>query len=221
MAQPREQVRANQSAQSAASNGRAQSGATPGERPSLLGVLGRVLSLRTAPTDTKRGRWSNFSKMLFVLLIFMFVIQLVYFLLALLDTHAPSLQLKLPLVPDRTFPLLGVMPRREVLFWVIAIVGYILLYRFNIIPRDPMGVKARADARAKEAQAAHAARPATRAGRRKASRLRDTSASGTRAPSPSPAAAVRAETVPQGPHDAEYLRAKAAQRLRRRRDAKR
>ncbi|HKB46542.1 MAG TPA: hypothetical protein VKC57_02525, partial [Ktedonobacterales bacterium] len=152
-------------------------------------------------------------------LIFMFAIQLVYFLLALLDTNYPGLQLKQPLVPDRTFPLLGVMPRREVLFWFIAIVGYILLYRFNIIPRDPMGVKARADARAKEAQAAHAARPATRAARRNASRLRDTSASGTRAPSP--AAAVRAETVPRGPHDAEYSRAKAAQRLRRRRDAKR
>jgi len=219
MAQPREQARANQSAQSAASNGRAQSGATPGERPSLLGVLGRVLSLRTAPTDTKRGRWSNFSKMLFVLLIFMFVIQLVYFLLALLADKYPGLQLKQPFIPDKTFPLLGVMPRQEVLFWVIAIVGYILLYRFNIIPRDPMGVKARADARAKEAQAAHAARPATRAARRNASRLRDVSVSGTRAPSP--AAAVRAEAVPQGPHDAEYLRAKAAQRLRRRRDAKR
>lgn len=221
MAQPREQARANQSAQSAASNGRAQSGATPGERPSLLGVLGRVLNPRTAPTDTKRGRWSNFSKMLFVLLIFMFGVQLVYYLLALLDTKYPGLQLKKPLIPDPTFPLLGVMPRREVLFWVIAIVGYILLYRFNIIPRDPMGMKARADARAKEAQAAHAARPATRAARRNASRLRDASAStsGTRAPSP--AVAVRAETVPQGPHDAEYLRAKAAQRLRRRRDAKR
>jgi hypothetical protein len=157
--------------------------------------------------------------MLFVLLIFMFGVQLVFYLLALLADKYPGLQLKQPLVPDRTFPLLGVMPRQEVLFWVIAIVGYILLYRFNIIPRDPMGMKARADARAKEAQAAHAARPVTRAGRRNASRLRDTSASGTRAPSP--AAAVRAETVPQGPHDAEYLRAKAAQRLRRRRDAKR
>ncbi len=219
MAQPREQARANQSAQSAASNGRAQSGATPGERPSLLGVLGRVLSLRTAPTDTKRGRWSNFSKMLFVLLIFMLGVQLIYYLLALLAAKRPDLQLNQPLIPDRTFPLLGAMPRQQVLFWVIAIVGYILLYRFNIIPRDPMGMKARADARAKEAQAAHAARPATRAARRNASRLRDVSASGTRAPSP--AAAVRAETVPRGPHDAEYSRAKAAQRLRRRRDAKR
>ena len=127
MAQPREQARANQSAQSAASNGRAQSGATPGERPNLLGVLGRVLSLRTASTDTKRGRWSNFSRMLFVLLIFMIAVQLIYALLGLLTTKAPGLQLNQPLIPDPKFPLLGVMPRREVLFWVIAIVGYILL----------------------------------------------------------------------------------------------
>src|SRR5258708_38667986 len=112
MAQPHEQARANQSAQSAASNGRAQSGATPGERPSLLGVLGRVLSLRTAPTDTKRGRWSNFSKMLFVLLIFMFAIQLVYYLAELLDTKYPGLLFNQPLVPYETFPLLCVIPRR-------------------------------------------------------------------------------------------------------------
>src|SRR5262249_37088485 len=154
----------------------APSGETPGSRPGLGAVLGRVLSLRTPATGAKPGRWSGFSRMLFVLLIFMLGVQLVYYGLVLLATKVPGLQLNQPVAAQPTVPVLGSMPRWEALFWVIAIVGYILLYRSNLMPKDPMGLKARAEERANAAQPIRSARPATRAGRRTAARQRDVSA---------------------------------------------
>src|SRR6185369_7547403 len=71
------------------------------------------------------------------------------------------------LIPT-SVPLVGGMTPFLLLYLSLVILLWVLLYRFNIIPEDPFGAKAAADARARERATVSTSSYRTRSERRRA-----------------------------------------------------
>lgn len=115
-------------------------------------------------------------------------------------------------------PLIGGMTPFLLLYLLFVILLWVVLYRFNIIPKDPFGAKAAAEARSRERASVSTGAHRTRSERRRASTATTTKASVKAQPE-----ARRVATVSHGDDasDEAYERMKAAQRARKRRAAKR
>ncbi len=118
--------------------------------------------------------------------------------------------LERPLAPKGTFLLAGLSPLLIVYFG-IAVAIWALLYYFKIIPKDPFGTKAAAQARADRAAAA----TSTQAGGRSRAQRRQSTTTTVKGGS------TTARVVVNREHDDAYERVRAAQRAKRRRGAKR
>jgi hypothetical protein len=218
-----------------------QTGATPGIGATARASLGAwrdraVAALRprqTAPASARNAGAQttadgkprlNTGRFFMGLLIFLIAAQLLGYLLAFLNgwlfhcgSAAQVCGMATTIAPPRAnVPILSGLQWFLLLYMLMTLGIWYVLYRFNVIPRDPWGVKARNTARAHAASARTRVSTAAVAGRNRAARR----AAGTLDSTP-----VRATTTSRrlegGAHDAAYERVKAAQRARRRRDAKR
>lgn len=163
-----------------------------------------------ATGSAKKPRSSSF-KFLLGMMVFIFSAEFLVYLLSFVDnvvfhgalTHAVL----------GTVPLLGPVSVFFLLYILLTLGLWLALYRLNIIPRDPFGVKAQqAAARARSTRSGSTT---ATIGRNRAARQ----ASGTTASAAKDSSSSR--RVASGPNDAAYQRVKAAQRTRKRRSAKR
>jgi hypothetical protein len=238
MAQSRDSARSG--ANTPATAGKS-SGATPpaptSETPSgrfNFARLSRLLGPRPAAgqqagaNNGQTAKRSGWGRLLFGMVIFIVAAQVGEYALVLLSTRFPQWRLvQDTVVPKNAFPLLDSMSRFNFIYLLFIVLVYVGLFRFNVIPRDPFGAKARAAERT-----AAANRPATtgssggtRAERRYSARNAATTTSSKPASARQVAAQARATAsaaaaAPNG-SDSEYERVKAAQRQRRRRATKR
>jgi len=179
--------------------------------------------------------FGGMGKMLFGYLIFLVVAQYAIPLALSFADSALHLNLGSRVTADHNTPLLGGLTWYFALYIVLTLGVLLVLLRFNIIPRDPLGSsRARMEAQ-RQARLNAAATPTgsgrsrTRAARRKASSSAVAAAptpAGRKGTKAEPAAAASArQVVPKahdgGTHDDAYERVKAAQRLARRRSARR
>jgi hypothetical protein len=161
------------------------------------------------------------------MLIFIVAAQLGDYALVLLSARFPQWRLVDTVVPKNAFPLLDTMSRFNFIYLLFIVLLYIGLFRFNVIPRDVFGAKARAAERASAAKrpTTTGASGGTRAERRYSARHAATTTSGKPASARQVAAQARATATASGSapsgSDSEYERVKAAQRQRRRRSTKR
>jgi hypothetical protein len=174
-----------------------------------LGLAGQSTASGGANAQRPRSRVWQF---LFGMILFVVGSQLAAYVLFFLDAQFRLGLNTVVLVPSNV-PLIGGITPFLVLYLAVVILIWVLLYRFNIIPKDPFGAKAAAEARARERAGAAAGTRGSRSERRAA-----TTASAKTHTEPR-----RATTVGHGDEagDSAYERVKAAQRARRRRSAKR
>ncbi len=194
-----------------------QNGAQPAqERPKMFGGLG---------------------KLLFGYLIFLVVAQYAIPLALSFADSTLHLNLGAHVTADHNAPFLGGLTWYFALYILLTLGVLLVLLRFNIIPRDPLGSRARLDAQRQARLNAAASttpggsgRSRTRAARRKASSSAVAAAAtppaGRKGAKAEPAAMTSApRVVPKardgGTHDDAYERVKAAQRQARRRAARR
>lgn len=167
-----------------------------------------------AQTARPKGMWR---RLFFGMLIFIVAMQV--FQYALLFIGA-KFNLHLEQAMGKSIPLVGGMSRYTFLFLLFMIVLYIGLLRFNVIPN---GKEMRAQRAAAQPQS-----PAgtSRAARRRAARHATTTTTATVSAARRTATVAKtkvksAQATAAGISDDVYERVKAAQRLRRRREAKR
>ncbi len=229
MAQSSDSARSTRNG-SAATN-KSSSGTSPaptGNSPISRFNLARLWAPRS-PTEQQPGQTPKrpgFGRLLFGMLIFIVVAQVLEYLLFFLNDRFPQWRLvQDTIVSDHSFPILGGMSRFTFIYLIFIVLVYIALYRFNVFPRDPFGAKARAaQQRSANTQSAAGSGGGTRAERRHASRHAATTSTGKAPPSARQVAAqARAASPTQiaSASDTEYERVKAAQRLRKRRETKR
>lgn len=168
-----------------------------------------------AQTARPKGMWR---RLFFGMLIFIVAMQV--FQYALLFIGA-KFNLHLEQAMGKSIPLVGGMSRYTFLFLLFMIVLYIGLLRFNVIPNGK-------EMRAQRTAAAQPQSPAgtSRAARRRAARHATTTTTATVSAARRTATVAKtkvksAQATAAGISDDEYERVKAAQRLRRRREAKR
>lgn len=185
------------------------------------------------PQQERPKMFGGMGKMLFGYLIFLVVAQYAIPLALSFADSALHLNLGSRVTADHNTPLLGGLTWYFALYIVLTLGVLLVLLRFNIIPRDPLGSRARMEAQ-RQARLNAAATPTgsgrsrTRAARRKASSSAVAAAptpAGRKGTKAEPAAASARQIVPKahdgGTHDDAYERVKAAQRLARRRSARR
>src|SRR5690348_1881698 len=190
----------------------------------------------TQPPQERPKMFGGLGKLLFGYLIFLVVAQ--YAIPLALSFADSSLHLNLGnhVTADHNTPFLGGLTWYFALYILLTLGVLIVLLRFNIIPRDPLGSRARMEAQRQTRLNATATptgsgRSRSRAARRRASSSTTTAAATTLAAGrkgakgePAASADVR-RIVPKahdgGEHDDAYERVKAAQRLARRRAARR
>ncbi len=195
-----------------------------------MGFLSRLLPSRVdrpaeGSANGKPSARSGFGRLLFGMLIFIVGANLLETILFVAN-NTWKLNLLAPLVSDKNTPILGGMTRFTLIYVIVIVALYAALYRFNIFPKDPFGVKAQAAERARRnagnqqngATSAHASR--SRAARRHAASTTARGAQSTRRAAAN-ARTDGGETPAPGEHDSEYERVKAIQRMRRRREARR
>lgn len=236
----------NNNTPSTSNTGKATSPKTNTEKattPASAGLKGFFSSLLSPSSATQTGAdgqkkpgFSGLLRFTLVLVVFMFVVQglQVGLLLAEQRWHLGLLG---HVTSDHNTPFLGGLRWFDLIFFVVVIGFYVALIRFNILPRDMFGARARTTA-ARQASTpverpAGSGRDRTRAARRRAAALAEAQAaakaakngkgSKKAAPASEPVkvAASVADPEANGEHDAEYYRVKAAQRLQRRRAGKR
>jgi hypothetical protein len=160
------------------------------------------------------------------MLIFLIAAQLLAYVLAYVNAflfHCKSTTqacgMAVTIAPVRSnVPILSGLQWFMLVYMLLTLGIWYLLYRFNIIPRDPWGVKARTAAvRAQTTTARSGASTGATAGRNRAAR-RAANPTATATPARRTTSSHR---VVSGAHDDAYERVKAAQRARRRRAAKR
>lgn len=210
---------------------------SPASRPGWMERLG----LRGGAATQQRKPSSGIFKFMFGLIVFVVGSQLLAFVLFFLDGLVGRRLSTLEIFPP-SVPLIGGMTLYLLVYFLLVVGLWYVLYKTNIIPRDPFGVKTRA---AEQARAAGGARgtaatpgsgkPRTRAERRRlasetaaAEAAKSSAKNATRAPAKPVAAKAaparangKAAQAPAPGHDAEYERVRAADRQRRRRAAKR
>lgn len=249
MAQTRERTRpeAKSPPQTTQRTSAPTSSTPPGSPGPKRGWLERFRTpLTDAPSaDGKPRRRSGGAifKSFFGILIWFVASQFIMYGLLLLDSaltkpgERPPLE-TLHLLPPNT-PLLGWITPFLLLYGGAVIGLWVLLIRFNLIPRDFFGARAQAEARARRqaggsttATGATTGPRKTRAQRRHVEAQARTQAetkggkSSASAKSPVKSTAKANDTkngasVSSGNHDEEYERVREAERLRRRRQAKR
>ncbi|HEV8192472.1 MAG TPA: hypothetical protein VGP82_13480 [Ktedonobacterales bacterium] len=178
-----------------------------------LGFAGRDATSGSASSQRPRSRTWQF---IFGMIIFVVGSQLAAYVLFFLNAQFNLGLNSIELIPT-SVPLIGGMTPFLLLYLASVIGLWVLLYRFNIIPKDPFGAKAAAAARARERTSVSTVSHRTRAERRRATTSTAKSSAKTQ---PEPR---RVATVSHGDEasDEAYERMKAAQRARRRRAAKR
>lgn len=190
------------------------------------------------PAQERPKMFGGLGKLLFGYLIFLVVAQYAIPLALSFADSTLHLNLGAHVTADRNTPFLGGLTWYFALYILLTLGVLLVLLRFNIIPRDPLGSRARLDAqRQARLNAAASTTPSgsgrsrTRAARRKASSAAAVAAAaappaGRKGAKAEPAATASApRVVPKardgGTHDDAYERVKAAQRLARRRAARR
>jgi hypothetical protein len=178
-----------------------------------LGFAGGSAANGAAGSQKPRSRTWQF---IFGMIIFVVGSQLAAYVLFFLNAQFNLGLNSIQLIPA-SVPLIGGMTPFLLLYLALVIGLWVLLYRFNIIPKDPFGAKAAAEARARERASVSAGSHRTRAERRRAA---TSTAKPSAKPQPEPR---RVATVSHGDDasDEAYERMKAAQRARRRRASKR
>jgi hypothetical protein len=220
---------------------------TEGAKPSLGQRLAKALGPRPAApgaaAQAKRQR-GGMMRMMFGMLVFLVAAEFIGPAVVAIDQRL-NLHLERVVVLPRGVPLLGGMTALLLVYFLIIVGIWIALLKLNIIPRDPLGTRAARDAaRAQRTQQTttlrngpartraerrHAAAAATTSTTSKTSSAKGTAAktstaktSTAKAASGSRGVAVAsvATTTPSA-HDDAYLRARAADRARRRKAARR
>lgn len=214
---------------------------SPASRPGWMERLG----LRGGAATQQRKPSSGIFKFMFGLIVFVVGSQLLAFVLFFLDGLVGRRLSTLEIFPP-SVPLIGGMTLYLLVYFLLVVGLWYVLYKTNIIPRDPFGVKTRAAEQARVAGGARGAaatpgsgKPRTRAERRRLAgetAATDAAKSSTKSSAKhatrAPAKPVPAKAAPAGAngkaakalapsHDAEYERVRAADRQRRRRAAKR
>lgn len=207
-----------------------------GGNPGILGRLGGLGSMLTRPAPAaKAGAQSRggMTRFFFGMLILMIGSQVLYYLEALAFTKMGPSAASAHLWPASVPVLGGLTPFLLIYFLLIALLWF-GLYRFNIIPRDPFGVKAQSAARANATTTATSAPGVrkTRADRRHAAvatttttgkgsvKVKDTNANATTStPRVAPVTSVR--TGIPGGSDKAYEQVRSMQKTRKRREVKR
>lgn len=179
-----------------------------------LGFTGQATTTGAAGTQKPRSRIWQF---VFGMIIFVVGSQLAAYLLFFLNEQF-NLGLNTIVLIPTSVPLVGGMTPFLLLYLSLVILLWVLLYRFNIIPKDPFGAKAAADARARERATVSTSSYRTRSERRRAAATTTVKSSAKAQVEPR-----RLATVSHGDDasDEAYERVKAAQRARRRRATKR
>jgi hypothetical protein len=191
----------------------------------LKAIFSPPPSAAARPQTRQRG---GMMKMAFGMIVFLLAAEFVGPVLAVINAKLHIGLDKIVVLP-RGVPLLGGMTALLLLYFLAILGLWIALLKFNIIPRDPFGVKAAQRERNSAAAVAAARRPGSsprsRAERRHATTTASTAkatttakgSSGVSAKAPtttSRSATVRA--VEPGDHDDAYERARAAAQKRRR-----
>ncbi len=173
-----------------------------------LGFTGQNATTGAGGAQKPRSKIWQF---LFGMIIFVVGSQLAAYVLFFLNAQFNLGLNSIVLIPA-SVPLIGGMTPFLLLYLALVIMLWVLLYRFNIIPKDPFGAKAAAEARARERATVSAGSHRTRSERRRAATATKTKAEPR-----------RVATISHGDEasDEAYERMKAAQRARRRRAAKR
>ncbi len=204
-------------AASSASGGAAMTSITAGlrgfaDRFGLTRLLqpaaGRAGNGASGATGATKPKSSSF-KFLLGMMIFIFSAEFLVYLLSFVDRSLFKGALETP-IKGLTLPLLGTLSPFFILYILLTLGLWMALYRFNIIPKDPFGVKAQQAAARSGSKGA--ASTTSGVGRNRAARQAATTATKETASS---------RRTASGPNDAVYQRVKAAQRSRKRRDAKR
>lgn len=186
------------------------------------------------PQQERPKMFGGLGKLLFGYLIFLVVAQYAIPLALSFADSALHLNLGGHVTADHNTPFLGGLTWYFALYLVLTLAVLIVLLRFNIIPRDPLGSRARMEAQ-RQARLNAAATPTgsgrsrSRAARRRASAAATTAATTTAGRKGAKAEAAASSSaqriVPKardgGTHDDAYERVKASQRLARRRAARR
>jgi hypothetical protein len=176
---------------------------------------------------------SGLSKLLFGFLILLVVSQILEIILAVANQNL-KLGLFNYVTKDHNAFIIGGLTWFSLIYFSLLIGLYVVLLRFNILPKDPFGTKAQARERAAQTRAAGQSptlapgQTRTRAARREAARTAAAAPppSGktkkvVAKPQPQPEPARKPPARAVGAHDEVYERVKAQQRQQRRRDAKR
>ncbi|HEX6819171.1 MAG TPA: hypothetical protein VF120_12410 [Ktedonobacterales bacterium] len=168
----------------------------------------------TGAAGTTKPRSGSF-KFLLGMMIFIFSAEFLVYILAFVDNSVFKGALEKTQIGN--VPLLGKISPFFILYILLTLGLWMALYRFNIIPKDPFGVKGQQAAAARGATRGTTSRSTTAAvGRNRAARQ----GAGASASTAAKETSSSRRTV-SGPNDAVYQRVKAAQRSRKRRDAKR
>lgn len=180
-----------------------------------LGFGGQSAATGAAGTQKPRSKIWQF---VFGMIIFVVGSQLAAYVLFFLNTQF-NLGLNDTVLIPTGVPLVGGMTPFLLLYLLFVILLWVLLYRFNIIPKDPFGAKAAAAARAQERTTVSTSAHRTRSERRRTA----TGATTAKSSAKTPVESRRLATVSHGDDasDEAYERVKAAQRARRRRSTKR
>jgi hypothetical protein len=189
----------------------------------------------TQPAQERPRMFGGLGKLLFGYLIFLVVAQYAIPLALSFADSSLHLNLGTRVTADHNTPLLGGLTWYFALYIVLTLGVLIVLLRFNIIPRDPLGSRARMEAQ-RQARLNAAATPTGGSRSRSRAARRRAAASTTTAAAAAPAGRKGAKAEPTvtsdarrivpkardgGEHDDAYERVKAAQRLARRRAARR
>lgn len=191
---------------------------------------------QTGADGQKKPGMSSLIRFTLVLVVFMFVIQAVQIGLVVAD-NSWHLGLRNFVTTNHSTPLIGGLRWLDLIFFLVVAAFYIALIKFNILPRDLFGARARTtaaqQARAPIERPAGSGKDRSRAARRRAAALAEAAAAAkaarntkgdkkaASAPAPVKVTASVSDAQASGDHDDEYYRVKAAQRLQRRRAGKR
>lgn len=147
---------------------------------------------------------------------FVFIIgaQVFEYLLLFLDQRFFKLSLETHMVAAKSVPLLGSVNQFTFIYLLFILLLYIGLMRFNVLPSGK-DLRAQRTQATTSATTSTASSSASRAARKRAARQAGTPAAHTTTTT------GRIKSGQDGDHDDVYERVKAAQRLRRRREARR
>lgn len=199
-------------------------------------LLSPSSATQTSADGQKKPGMSGLIRFSLVLVVFMFVIQALQVGLVLAD-NSWHLGLHNFVTTNHSTPVIGGLRWLDLIFFLVVAAFYIALIKFNILPRDLFGARARTtaaqQARAPIERPAGSGKDRSRAARRRAAEVAAAAAAakaaknskGGKKAAPAPESAKVTASVSDaqasGDHDEEYYRVKAAQRLQRRRAGKR